>query len=133
MKRESQSSASLDALGFPGYIALKNGSVLSVRRSTTPRILATCPHPKSGRLMVQMMGADGKTHGMPLARLILNAFGRPSPAGRGFEPLHRNGDTADCRLANLRWAKKAAPSREQAIRLIRGLMSRYEIMPDDLR
>lgn len=131
--RNALVSVALDSLKFPGYIALKNGSILTVKRSTTPKILATSPHSKSGRMMVQMMGGDGKMHGVQLARLILTAFGRPSPAGRGYEPLHGNGDITDCRNSNLRWAKKSAPSREQCIKLIRGLMARYEITPDDLR
>ncbi len=127
--RDTRSSVALDALGFPGYVALRTGHVMSLKHSVTPKILATAPNSKSGRPMVQM-SKDGKPTGRPLARLILTAFcGARSMA---WEPHHRNGDVNDCRLTNLRWKLKAIPPRERIIRMIRGLMRRYEIEPADL-
>lgn len=94
----------LDALGYPDYLAHRYGRVLSLKASE-PRAITPARHNKSGRLMVHLVPAGGgRPKAVALARLILTAFGRPSPKGRGYEPVHRNGDHEDCRLANLSWA-----------------------------
>lgn len=50
---------------------------------------------------------DGRRTGIPLHRAILDP-------GRGFVPDHRNGDTLDCRRANLRPATHAENARNCA-------------------
>lgn len=127
-RKQTLASVALDPLGFPGYLALRAGHVMSVK-SQIPKILSTTPNSKSGRPMVQM-SRGGKPTGRPLARLILTAF--TGARSLAWEPHHRNGDINDCRIVNLRWKRKAIPSRERAIKLIRGLMRRYEIAPSDL-
>lgn len=132
MARPKAMSVPLESMGFPGYVATRAGAVLSLKYGPKPKPLKPGRHNKSGRLMVQLYGGKGRGQRVALARLILTAFGQPSPKGRGYEPHHRNGDTDDCRLANLRWRKKATPDRERAVKLIRGLMRKYQIAPEEL-
>lgn len=121
----------LDDLGCPNYAVTRDGRVYSITSGKFVR-LKPFPHSKSGRPTVEVWDREGRRRKYALARLILTAFGRPSPGGRGYEPRHKNGDITDCRLANLEWAKKREPSREQTIELIRSLIARYRITPEEL-
>lgn len=90
-------------------------------------------HPKTRRPTVGLRDRDGKYRRMALARLILEAFGKPSPKGRRFEPTHRNGDVTDCRLENLFWQKKQGTSdRGKVVKFIKILMKRHDITIDEL-
>lgn len=97
-------SVPLDAMGCPGYIALANGSVLSVCRSTTPKILATYAHEKSGRLMVQtgqtfgrltvLRRAGSNRYGGALWQCLCSCGTTPPPIRAGL--LRQVGGTASC-------------------------------------
>jgi hypothetical protein len=125
-------SVTLDPLGYPGYVATRDGRVLTLRAATDPRPLKPYPHPRSGNMTVALVTRDGRRRVSALARLILTAFGRPSPKGLGFVVRHKNGDKTDCRLVNLAWRTKVLPDKSRAIKMIRGLMRRYGIRPEDL-
>jgi hypothetical protein len=101
--------------GFPGYAVSNMGRAKSLARTLRRK------HPKTGEegfgfqyvekllrpvlraqgyRMVNLSGAQIFLH-----RAVLLAFVGPCP--EGFEGCHGNGDSADNRLANLRWDTKA--------------------------
>lgn len=124
-------AVSLTDLGFANHTATRSGDVYSAAVGGELRKIKPWPHQTSGRYMVTLMTA-GRRRTFTLARLILEAFGRPSPGGRGYVPAHRNGDMADHRDENLEWRKKADPGRERALKMVRGLVRRYDLRADEV-
>jgi hypothetical protein len=117
--------------GFPNHTVTRSGEVYSAAVGGQLRKLRPWRHQTSGRYMVTLM-REGRRRTFTLARLVLGAFGRPSPGGRGYVPAHRNGDPSDHRDENLEWRKKADPGRERALKMVRGLVRRYDLRPDEV-
>jgi hypothetical protein len=74
-----------------------------------PRLLDPSPN-GSGYAFVHLC-RDGRTRAVKVARLVLEAFVGPMP--EGMETLHINGDSADDRLANLRYGTHAENNRDR--------------------
>lgn len=118
---------SLSRIMCPGYEVGTDGSVLGAK---TGRPLKTYRHQKSGRVMVAVKDWQGKRRGFAVARLVLDLFrGRRS---KGWEPVHLDGKTDDCALANLRWRKKREPNRKQSILVVRAIIAKHGLTPDEV-
>lgn len=100
--------------GWPGYEVSDNGRVRSWKRPTkgrvwgadysrTPRILRF--DIRNGYRSVVLCDRDTGRKWESIHRLVLSAFVGPCP--NGWHGAHGNGDAADNRLANLRWASPA--------------------------
>lgn len=111
---DSQSIEYRPILNFPAYRVGSDGSVWSRYGKmghgngggTTTVILATWrqlkpAHDKDGYFFFRLR-RDGKYHNRRVPHLVLEAFVGPRPAG--MESAHENGNPADNRPDNLRWA-----------------------------
>ena len=65
------------------------------------------PVERGGPLYVRLRH-EGKRFDYPLAQMVCEAFGvpRPTPAA---QVRHRDGDTRNCRVENLKWSEEPAP------------------------
>ena len=108
--------------GWPGYEASSLGR-LRARRPTARQgraILQTPPRvmtghiEKDGRRRINLTLA-GRRKKVIVGHLVCLAFHGRAPAGCGAE--HRNGDLADDRARNLRWATEAVRCQSQHRRL----------------
>lgn len=59
---------------------------------------------------VVCLSRSSKTRTLAVSRLVLEAFVGPAP--KGHEACHRNGDTGDNRLSNLRWGTHATNGKD---------------------
>ncbi|MBX6315085.1 MAG: hypothetical protein IRY99_19545 [Isosphaeraceae bacterium] len=92
-----------DLAEWPGYRLTAFGEVWSCRSTTgarRPSWRLLRIDRSSGRPVVTFRRA-GRSHRIPVAYLVLHAFGVPKQPGQ--VPRHRNGDPFDCRLVNLIW------------------------------
>jgi transposase-like protein len=91
-------------VGHPGYEVSDHGRVRSWRDSARHGCRRDAPHTlrlirsRKGYLRVQL----GAGRRYSVHHLVLEAFGNPRPVG--MECAHSDGDPANNRLTNLRWA-----------------------------
>lgn len=104
-----------DIPGWPGYRVGDDGSVWSRRNRGAKRLRVTLggrwrqlrdSRCTGGYRNVSLSDRPRRCKSESVHRLVLLAFVGPPPAG--YEACHINGDNADNRLANLRWATPLA-------------------------
>lgn len=114
-----------DIANFPGYRVGDDGSVWTRWERYYPRGVRGVRYRlgaswvpmsprranKRGHRMVTLR-RDGKDHYRWVHRLVLEAFVGPCPEGK--ECAHENGNPADNRLTNLRWATPAENSADKS-------------------
>ena len=95
--------------GFPHYAVSSLGNVKRVaatpRYAMSGKCLRSEPGP-SGYINVSVYDADGKHHSKGTHVLVCEAFHGPRPSG-DHQVAHGDGDRANNRSDNLRWATRA--------------------------
>lgn len=93
---------------FPDYRATPRGGIFS---SKSGRWRPIKPYYyKNGCGLKVALRRNGATCRPMLARVILETFTGPAPAG--MVCVHKNGDSSDCRLENLRWGHRSETIRK---------------------
>lgn len=112
--------------GYEGRYALSpEGVVWSVLRAFPRPVTVRVGHAGRRKVTLRLRAEFRLVHG--LAGLVLLTFGpRRKP---GYVPIHRDGDPANCALANLRWGTPAA--RRQ--RLLRSGVLGYKLSVQDVQ
>lgn len=98
----------LPVVGCNGHYAVSDAG--RVRNTRTGRLLKLSSRrsPRNGYVTVRVTVYDGlgKARTAPVSNLVLEAFVGPRPSG--FECCHRNCDSSDNNLSNLRWDTPSA-------------------------
>jgi hypothetical protein len=112
-------------IGYEGrYQASSLGRICNIRRDG--KVLKARPD-KDGYLYVALGGGRGKLRDHKVHRLVLESFTGPCP--RGKQAAHADGNPANNRLENLRWA---TPRENSADKRAHGTQPR-KISPDVVR
>jgi len=91
----------MEVKGFENYIIYPDGNIKSkARRGTPERILKQCDNGR-GYLFVRLHDSDGKRHNNYIHRLVAKHY-IPNPENKR-EVDHKNRDSHDNRVENLRW------------------------------
>ena len=93
-----------EVVGVERRARTNNGLGESTRRVPRHRMSRTM---RNGRSSVRIC-IDGQPRNILVSTAVLEAFVGPRP--RGYMAEHINGDPTDCRLANLRWARRDMPT-----------------------
>lgn len=89
--------------------------------------------PRTGHLRVSLRDASGKSRSRWVHRLVIEAFVGPRPSPM-HQVAHSNGNPADNRVCNLRWATAAenAADRDMHGRTIRGETHHQRKITEDI-
>lgn len=123
---------------FPGYGVTESGQVWSCRLvgrrgGIAPRWSRVLPN-TTNRYHTAGLRRDGKTHTRYIHRLVLEAFTGPCPDGH--EGCHRDGDSTNNRLSNLRWGtsvENKADCRSHGTLLMGEKIKQSKLKPNDIR
>jgi hypothetical protein len=116
----------IHAIDFPGYLVNREGKIWSVFKGDNMACSARCGSGGERYAIAMMDHASGKRRAVTVQSVVMLAYVGPRPSTE-MDILHRNGDSLDNRLENLRYGTKVE---NMADKDIHGTMPRGERSPN---